>query len=440
MVILALGSNLGDRLRNLSAALRMLHSASGQLRVKKVSSIYETEPYLLENSPSDWNKSYLNCVLTAETTLDAEHLLFFVKDVERRLGRKEAPKWAPRVIDIDIIAAGENETIVQKEQLHVPHKRMLERDFVLVPLSEICPDWRYPLSGPSFNRTAKELTTELRLKKKIDCFSEIAGIINITPDSFSGDGLASDPLKVVDQMIRMIEDGATVLDIGAESTRPQARAVDPEEEWGRLSSVLQEFQKLSLAMNRPLISVDTRNAETAKRAIEFGADWINDVTGFEDERMRAVVRESNVDLVVMHSLGIPPSKENVLNTNEDPTEQLIKWAEKRLKELEEDAINRERIIIDPGIGFGKTAEQAWQIMSNIERLHDLGVRILLGHSRKSYLQLVTSKPASERDPETAAISAYCSAKGVDYFRVHNVGDNIRALKAVYKLNGILDWS
>jgi dihydropteroate synthase len=227
--------------------------------------------------------------------------------------------------------------------------------------------------------------------------------------------------------------GATVLDLGAESTRPGAASIPPDLEWARLAPVLGRLASAGSA--RPKLGVDTRHPETARRALDAGADWINDVTGFADGAMREAVRGSRATVVAMHSLGIPPTRAVTLPPDADPVALVRRWAAERIASLESVGIGRERIIVDPGLGFGKTADQSLRLLRRAASLGTLGVGVLVGHSRKSFLSgwFSPAEPGatepSARDPETAALSGILAAKGVDYVRVHDVAGSARALRA-----------
>ncbi|MCH2546327.1 MAG: dihydropteroate synthase [Alphaproteobacteria bacterium] len=254
--------------------------------------------------------------------------------------------------------------------------------------------------------------------------TRIVAIINLTPDSFSDGGKYAEPESAVSAMENMVEQGADVLDIGAESTRPGARTLSHEEEWERLSPIL------SLAKSRfphTAISVDTRNPTTAARAIDCGVDWINDVNGGKDPQMLAVIRSASCKYVVMHSLTVPANPKEVLHDSIDVVTSLRSWAEKRMQDLHDAGIAKERIILDPGIGFGKTAQQSWDILRNIPKLADIDAPMLVGHSRKSFLKLVTEKDAKDRDLEGSMISAWLVRNKISYLRVHDVVATKRAI-------------
>lgn len=254
--------------------------------------------------------------------------------------------------------------------------------------------------------------------------TRIVGIVNLTPDSFSDGGHYMDSGAAIARMEEMVEQGADVLDIGAESTRPGARSLSVEEEWERLRPVL-EMAKSRFGIVP--VSIDTRNAATAARAIDSGADWINDVSGGRDEQMQAVIRSASCRYVVMHSLSVPADPSIVLPDGVDATITVRSWAERRLQDLYDAGIMPERVILDPGIGFGKTAEQSWNLLRGVPQLADLPVPLLIGHSRKSFFRLLGEREPHERDVETQMVSAWLASYGVPFLRVHDVAGTKRAL-------------
>jgi dihydropteroate synthase len=255
--------------------------------------------------------------------------------------------------------------------------------------------------------------------------THIVGILNLTPDSCSGDGLQGDPATALQRIDQMIEQGVSVIDIGAESTRPGARALLPEEEWQRLAPVL---EKLGTRLEKTQFSLDTRHPETAAGALELGFHWINDVEGGRNPKMLDCMKKSDCQYVIMHALSIPVDPKETLSLFEDPVEAVLSWAEGRICELEKAGIAQSRLILDPGIGFGKTAEQSLSLIKNIHRLKALGLPLLIGHSRKSFLKLFTDKPYEGRDPETLACSSYLASKDVAYLRVHDWESHVSLLK------------
>jgi dihydropteroate synthase len=252
----------------------------------------------------------------------------------------------------------------------------------------------------------------------------LVGILNLDPDSFSGDGVRSAD-RALARIDAMIADGAEVIDIGAESTRPGAAALPPEEEWRRLAPVA---TALGGRRGKARFSIDTRNAAVARKALAAGFGWINDVSGGADPAMFALARETGCALVLMHSLSVPASPAHTLPADADPVQAVLAWAQRLLAQLERAGVERLRIILDPGIGFGKTPEQSFTLIKNIAQLKALGLPVLVGHSRKSFLSLFTTKPSAARDPETLIVSYYLASQNVDYVRVHDLKSHAAMLR------------
>lgn len=239
--------------------------------------------------------------------------------------------------------------------------------------------------------------------------TQLVGIVNFTPDSFSDGGRYNAVDAALAHIDRLIMDGADIIDIGAESTRPGATPLSAAEEWERLASFFE-----ALTPEGAIFSLDTRHAENAKRALDKGFHWINDVSGFADEAMIDAVKPYGCKLVMMHSLGIPADKNHTLPGYVDVIETLLAWAQKQVARLEKKGIRRHHLIFDPGIGFGKTAAQSSQIIERFIELKACGLPLYIGHSRKSFLG------EGDRDASTLAVSRQLIAKEVDYLRVHNV--------------------
>lgn len=395
-VLLALGANQGDRLENLEQAAAALHALSN-VTVVKTSSVFETEALTPENAPDQWDLPFYNMALSLETTLDPSSLLDATQAIERHLGRTDGERWAPRPIDIDIVAYGEER--IDSARLQIPHPEAFKRAFVLAPCSEIDPTRRLPGCGDTLLAARRKLPQQLPAWMRI---------VNVTPDSFSGDG----------QLQISAEDDASnanYIDVGAESTRPGATSIDPRDEWARLEPALDGL--FSTRHVRPRLSVDTRNVSTAERALALGVDMINDVSGLVDDRMIELLAGNDCDIVLMHSLSVPSDPKQVL-TGADPVVEITNWFVDRLAMLDRRGIDPARVILDPGIGFGKTAAQSMQIIIRAREFTSLGQRLLVGHSRKSYLQTMTSVPAADRDVETLAVSEHLADVGIDILRVH----------------------
>ncbi|MBX3708440.1 MAG: dihydropteroate synthase [Gammaproteobacteria bacterium] len=452
MVILGLGSNVGDRLANLRTALQSIKKIS-HLKVQQVSPIYVSDALMPENAPAEWDMPYLNLALRCETTLKPVDLLKQLKDIEWSIGRKpEIRHWGPRIIDIDILA-WDNLTI-QTDMLTVPHASLQERPFALWPLADVAPLWIFPLAGVNQGKTAAQIVESwgsrfsgkapFRTKQvhhRIDT-PQLMGIVNITPDSFSDGGKFLNPEQAFEHIIHLVNAGAEVIDMGAESTAPTAQPLDAKTEWARLEPVLTAIKK-STKQNfliTPKISIDTRHSFVAANALDRGADWINDVSGLDDPVMCEIIAQSTVDCVVMHHLSIPERRDHTLPRDLDPVKMVQTWGEKRLRELEQKGIARNRIIFDPGIGFGKMAEQSLLLLKNVNFFKSLGTRILIGHSRKTFISLLSEMPFVERDIETMAMALYLSKQSVDYIRVHNVEFCARGFKITAALENFEDKS
>lgn len=248
----------------------------------------------------------------------------------------------------------------------------------------------------------------------------LMGILNLTPDSFSGDGLATD-LAATEAQIKLFELEADLLDLGAESTRPNATPIPPEMELARLLPALEAAKKYS----RHPISVDTFKPEVARAALEAGAHIVNDITGLRDPFMRGLVAEKGIPAIVMHMRGTPQTMLSLTDYGGDVVGVLLEWFDKKLDELKAAGITREKIILDPGLGFAKNFEQNLEILHRLPEFKKLGQPLLIGLSRKSFIgRLVGGKnpppPGSERDYGTAAGVALAIAGGADIIRVHNV--------------------
>ncbi|HSW70796.1 MAG TPA: dihydropteroate synthase [Gammaproteobacteria bacterium] len=430
MIILGLGSNQGDRLDNLRRARELL-SLIPQLRLLQVSPLYLSNALLPEQALESWDQPYLNLALRCETNLQPLDLLQKLKNVEYTIGRKPLKRhWGPRVIDIDILAW--DELILKNEQLQIPHAHLPERPFALWPLSDLTPNWIYPLSGPYQGKTAAEISSRWgsrfsgqaplqtrQISHRIDT-PRLVGILNLTPDSFSDGNQFPKVQAALSHAYHLANTGAEILDLGAEATNPEALPLDPLEEWERLEPVLSALKtELNYMILPPKISIDTRHVEVAEKALHLGIDWLNDTSGLENPAMRALVASSQRDCVMMHNLGLPADRNRVLPFHHNPIEQIKNWGEARLAELEDYGIPREKIIFDVGLGFGKNAEQSFALIKDIQAFQTLGTRLLVGHSRKSFLTLFTNKAPADRDLETAILSLHLDAQGVDYLRVHD---------------------
>lgn len=398
---IAAGSNLNDRAANLKNAARLLERNG--YAVAAASPVYETPAALLdETARDDWNKPYLNCVFKIETNRDAFRLLADLKAIEKEMGRDFSKRWSPRPIDLDIIK--HNDEQIDTPELCVPHKLYRERNFVLDPLSffiPVPPEILYaPLHQPM-----------------------IMGILNVTPDSFS-DGGENNHIETFEKHFRLWENALVpLIDVGAESTRPDAAPLSAEEELKRLENVFAFTRSLKKDLFSPRLSIDTYHWQTAKAALENGFDIINDIHAADDPEMLAVARDNkDKPFVFMHynDLSSLPLKETV------PAVQ--RWLEDKLNVFERNGLSKQNLIFDPGIGFGKTACRSLRVLQNLSAFHRSGVRTLIGHSRKSFMKTFTTKAPAQKDIETIAVSLKI-AKDTDILRVHTPIEHKEALIA-----------
>ena len=285
----------------------------------------------------------------------------------------------------------------------------------------------------------------------------VMGVINATPDSFSDGGKNWEPETAVENALLLVEQGAQIIDVGGESTRPGSEPVDPEEEWRRIEPIVETLAdpemlaKLKpsaeleeLAQQGVCVSVDTRHASVAKRALAAGAAIINDVSGFRDEDMVAAVKDSDCGLVVMHMRGTPQTMGEFCDYS-DVVGEVRDWLGSQVSSLEGAGIARERICIDPGPGFAKTPEQTLDVMRNLHEFRHVGCPVMAAPSRKRYLSLLapvistdssSSSPKSnpshgsnpapsnltleQKDELTARECLKASELGAGVLRVHNV--------------------
>lgn len=265
--------------------------------------------------------------------------------------------------------------------------------------------------------------------------TKIMAILNVTPDSFSGDGIVQDQESIhqvaLARVHKFVASHADILDIGGESTRPGADEVTEEEEIERVIPVIQAIRQ---HYDIP-ISIDTTKSMVARKALAAGANIINDVSGLlMDAEMAEVVRDAKVPVVIMHSIQSPMSRSlhhRVVNSNpyniiEEVTNDLERMAINALSR----GILRQQIILDPGIGFGKTAQESLCLIKHLDRIKALGYPVLLGASRKSFIGNTTQSPVHQRLPGSIAALAVGVLKGADIVRVHDVEESLQAAQIV----------
>ncbi len=252
------------------------------------------------------------------------------------------------------------------------------------------------------------------------------GILNVTPDSFSDRGLHYEPQKAIEAGLQMARDGADIIDVGGESTRPGATPVEEEEEWKRVSTVVEALAKSGL-----VVSIDTRKPEVAAKALELGAQIVNDVSGLRDPQMTAVCAENGCYVCIMHMRETPETMQR------DPiygdivgeiSGYLLHQAESAIMA----GVAKERIWIDPGIGFGKTDSDNVHLIRHIEAFAATGYPVLIGVSRKSFLGRIAGRghelPVTQRLEATLAVQTIAQLKGAKIIRAHDVVASRRAME------------
>lgn len=245
----------------------------------------------------------------------------------------------------------------------------------------------------------------------------VMGILNVTPDSFSDGGKYINKDAAFKRAVQMVNDGADIIDVGGESTRPGYTPVSAEEQIARVMPVIEEIkQKLDVP-----VSIDTYNAEVAKEAIRVGCDLVNDIWALQNtEEMAKLIADTHIVCVLMHNRKTPDYE----NFRRDVLSDLGGY----LDRAKAAGIGLDQIILDPGIGFGKTYEQNLSIIHYIDDLKDLGCPILIGTSRKSVIGLTLDLPIFERVEGTIATTVVACMKGVNFVRVHDVRENVRAIR------------
>ncbi|MDI9330775.1 MAG: dihydropteroate synthase [Alphaproteobacteria bacterium] len=255
------------------------------------------------------------------------------------------------------------------------------------------------------------------------------GIVNLTPDSFSDGGLFHAPAQAIDHARRLLNDGADILDLGAESTRPGASAVGADEEWRRLQPVLNEVLRWQVP-----ISVDTFRPETMRRALDLGVDIINDIWALRQPGALIAVAQSRAGVCLMHMHGEPVSMQ-ISPMAGDAVPQVRDFLRKRLAEVQAAGVTPQRVTLDPGIGFGKTVEQNFSLLARQAELTDLGP-LLAGWSRKSSLGTVTGLDVSLRMPPSVVAAVLAAERGAAVLRVHDVAETVAGLAVWRQLGSV----
>ena len=258
----------------------------------------------------------------------------------------------------------------------------------------------------------------------------VMGILNVTPDSFSDGGLFYNTDEAVRHALQLIEYGIDIIDIGGESTRPGAKKISEEEEIQRIIPVVKQIRELSSEI---IISIDTTKSMVAQKAIQSGANIINDISGFSfDNKMIDVVRESKVPVIIMHMQGDPSNMQNK-PVYDDLIIDISSFFKSKIKLATDAGIKKKQIILDPGIGFGKTVGDNFQLINQLNEFCKLGFPVMIGPSRKSFIGTTLNLPVDDRLEGTAAAVAVGVMNGARIVRVHDVKEIKRVVTIVEKI-------
>jgi 2-amino-4-hydroxy-6-hydroxymethyldihydropteridine diphosphokinase/dihydropteroate synthase len=413
MIYISLGSNLGNRLFYLKQAIAMLKNAGFILVGQSI--IIETAALLPPNAPQEWNLPYLNMMVAGTCHLTPHRLLKVLKQIEQTLGReKQYEKWSPRIIDLDLVLW--DDQTVKSENLTIPHPELSNRYF-----------WQYLLHYLGHNDYLVTPSLEIISTKVIA--PKLMGIVNVTQDSFSDGGLYFNADLAHKQVLALHDAGAYAIDLGAQSTRPGAMLLAASQEIQALDPVLQLISK-DQKLQGIQLSIDTFRPDVAiYLAKKYPIKWINDVSGKLDLETLKTLQKLGCGICIMHSLSIPADPKLVYPENTDVISEIMIWAKKKLSILYDLGFSKDQIILDPGIGFGKTSQQSINILNNLENFKKFEVPILIGHSRKSFIkQFSKTKYPKDRDFETIAMTLAMQNKA-DWFRVHAVAEHMRSMVA-----------
>ncbi|KAF4766090.1 hypothetical protein HAV15_010735 [Penicillium sp. str.  len=450
---IALGSNVGDRVEMIEQACLEMDRVG--IKVKRTSSLFETAPmYVLDQDP------FINGVCEVETTLEPLDLLDALQSIEIELGRKKLIDKGPRSIDLDILLY--DQEIFSHERLNIPHNLMLERDFVLRPLSQLVPNEYPPLPGkdsqtysthlkalPPPEPTPMSTTPISPLFPSLHATdpkrsTHVMAILNLTPDSFSDGGKhALTDLNYITETVRnIIASGATIIDIGGESTRPGSTPVGAAEEIARVVPAIRHIRTSIPEAANIAISIDTYRASVAEAACAAGADIINDISaGLLDPEMLPTVARIGKSVILMHMRGTPQTMTTLHDYPSGVIPEVAAELSARIAAAEDAGIRRWRIILDPGLGFAKIQPHDLEILRDLPRLRAMpGLECfpwLMGPSRKRFIGHITGvKTPRERVWGTAATVSASVAGGADIVRVHDVQEMWQVTKvadAIYRV-------
>ncbi|MCJ1249595.1 trifunctional dihydropteroate synthetase [Trapelia coarctata] len=450
---IALGSNVGDRIGNIEGACRELTAAG--ITVLRTSALYETQPmYVVDQDP------FINgvCEVNAGEYTPLK-LLQLVKSIEKRLGRQKTVEKGPRNIDLDILLHESH--VYDDPDLSIPHKAMLEREFVLRPLCDLIPQGTLPPGQKvgTFHEHLAALPRSSTPLSPVTPFhpslqplaplvptrpTHLMAILNLTPDSFSDGGVhPSNPTSLLPIVRSFTSAGATILDIGGQSTRPHASEVSVHEEILRVLPTIQLIRSLP-EFDNLAISIDTYRAAVAIAAISAGANIINDVSaGTMDPDMLPTAARLGATIILMHMRGTPLTMTTLTSYPHGIIPTIASELLDRVRAAEAAGIFRWRIMLDPGIGFAKNHGQNLEILRRLGELREYdelkGFPWVVGASRKGFIGRITGvKEASERAWGTATTVAAAVQGGADVVRVHDVsemGQVAKVADAIWRVSG-----
>jgi 2-amino-4-hydroxy-6-hydroxymethyldihydropteridine diphosphokinase/dihydropteroate synthase len=415
--ILSIGSNaIGSKFEKIESSLALL-SQINSTRIKDISSVYKTKP-MVKTFPDSISEceEFLNLVCIIETSIsNPSDMLAYIEKIETQLGKIHTKQktWKAREIDIDILSW--NNEYFNDENIMIPHYDMHNRSFILDPLSELCENINTQIG--SINLLRHRLSLKERQSQKML-------IVNVTPNSFSDGGEMMQHEALHKKISSAFENYVQIIDIGAQATSPNKVQIDKNTEISRLIPAFDIINDLKKKYKyiRPKISLDSYNYDVIKFILEkYDIDIINDVSGCRDARIIKLAIDYNKKYVLQHSLTIPTDKNIIIPIDSNPIETLNQWFDFKINAIKDIGLKKSNIIIDPGIGFGKTAYQDYYIIQNIEQLLHYGCRILVGHSRKSFIkQVYHISDINDLDKKTLQISIELESKGVNVLRLHDL--------------------
>ncbi|KAH9819677.1 Dihydropteroate synthase-like protein [Melampsora americana] len=463
VVYLGLGSNMGDRLQNISSALdrlcQPLESGGANATLLDTSFMYESEPMYVVNQ-----SQFLNAACKISTPLEPFPLLNVLKSIEKSYGRDldTNQRNGPRPLDLDILMF--NSDMINTESLKIPHIGIPSRQFVLKPLNDIAthilhPQHRVTIGSLLSRLTKSEPSTVNRIHPihsgihsqsptlELSKCTHLMSILNCTPDSFSDGGFAFQSTDAIQAALNQLKNGTDIIDIGGMSTRPGADEVSTEEEIRRTVPVIRALRETHEVKSH--ISIDTFKADVARAAVEAGATIVNDVSGGQaDPDMLPTVAKLGVPIVLMHMRGDPKTMSSMIDYGEDVLQGVKEELEERVSKALQIGIKRWNILLDPGLGFAKDIKGNCILIDRLSELTQEGLLkhfpILVGPSRKKFLSdLMVRKSDGSHDSKseriippqdrlfgTAAACVMSMMGGARVLRVHDTKEIKEVIKVV----------